>query len=41
MEKTDIALQQLIDAVHLYEKGHYISALTLYPYGEPHLYFLL
>jgi len=29
MEKKDIALQQLIDAAKLYEKGRYVSALTL------------
>ena len=29
MEKKDIALQQLIDAAKLYNKGRYVSALTL------------
>jgi hypothetical protein len=29
MEKKDIALQQLVDSAKLYEKGHYVSALTL------------
>jgi len=29
LEKRDIAIQQLEDAVVLYEKGHFISALTL------------
>ena len=29
MEKKDIALQQLIDSAKLYEKGRYVSALTL------------
>ena len=29
MKKKDIALQQLIDAARLYNKGRYVSALTL------------
>jgi hypothetical protein len=29
MEKKDIALQQLIDAAKLYNKGRYVSAITL------------
>jgi len=29
MKKKDIALQQLIDSAKLYEKGRYVSALTL------------
>jgi hypothetical protein len=29
MEKKDIAIQQLSDAAKLYEKGRYVSALTL------------
>ncbi len=29
MEKKDIAFQQLIDAAKLYNKGRYVSALTL------------
>lgn len=29
MEKKDIALQQLIDAARLYNKGRYVSSLTL------------
>jgi len=29
MEKKDIAIQQLIDAAKLYDRGRYVSALTL------------